>query len=122
MKLRHSAAVLVALAALAWVGTASASKGSVVGSASGTGCIAHHPNYIEGVFEPRYSAGCSGHDEPELDPISGAAGSAKNFTWRFVLPSDGSTFPVSATGPTFWFGGTVTDPNSLFGQSFLEVQ
>jgi hypothetical protein len=29
---------------------------------------------------------------------------------------------VSATGPTFWFGGTVTDPNSDFGQAFLEVQ
>jgi hypothetical protein len=29
---------------------------------------------------------------------------------------------VDATGPAFWFGGTVTDPNSLFGQAFLEVQ
>ncbi len=47
--------------------------------------------------------------------------SAKNFTWKFVLPSDGA-FPVSAVGPTFWFGGTVTDLKSLFGQAFLEVQ
>jgi hypothetical protein len=38
-----------------------------------------------------------------------------------VLPTDGK-FPVSAVGPTFWFGGTVTDPNSLFGQAFLELQ
>jgi hypothetical protein len=40
-----------------------------------------------------------------------------------VLPKDG-TVPVSAVGPTFWWGGTVTDPNphSLFGQAFLEVQ
>jgi len=40
-----------------------------------------------------------------------------------VLPSDGAV-PVSAVGPTFWWGGTVTDPNpySLFGQAFLEVQ
>jgi hypothetical protein len=30
--------------------------------------------------------------------------------------------PVSATGPTFWFGGTVTDPKSLFGQAFVELQ
>jgi hypothetical protein len=31
---------------------------------------------------------------------------------------------VSAVGPTFWWGGTVTDPNpqALFGQAFLEVQ
>lgn len=30
----------------------------------------------------------------------------------------------SAVGPTFWWGGTVTDPNTraLFGQAFLEVQ
>jgi hypothetical protein len=34
------------------------------------GCIAHRPAYIEGVFEPQYTAGCSGHDEPELDPVS----------------------------------------------------
>jgi len=40
-----------------------------------------------------------------------------------VLPADGS-IPVSAVGPTFWWGGTVTDPNphSLFGQGFLELQ
>ena len=25
-------------------------------------------------------------------------------------------------GPTFWFGGTVTDPKSLFGQAFVELQ
>ena len=88
----------------------------------GSGCIAHHPNYIEGAFEVQYAAGCSGHDEPELDPVSCAPGSAQNLTWRFVLPSDGA-FPVSATGPTFWFGGTVTDPNpACFGQAFLEVQ
>ena len=53
--------------------------------------------------------------------MSSAPGSAQDLTWRFVLPSDGAT-NVSATGPTFWFGGTVTDPASLFGQGFLEVQ
>ena len=30
--------------------------------AAGSGCIAHHPNYIEGVIEVDYDAGCSGHD------------------------------------------------------------
>ena len=27
-----------------------------------------------------------------------------------------------ATGPAFWFGGTVSDPSSLFGQAFVELQ
>jgi len=89
--------------------------------AAGSGCIAHHPNYIEGVIEVDYDAGCSGHDEPELDPLSSAAGSARDLTWTVVLPTGGS-FPVSATGPTFWFGGPVTDPSSLFGQAFVELQ
>ncbi|HEY3205502.1 MAG TPA: hypothetical protein VGJ58_00990, partial [Gaiellaceae bacterium] len=90
-------------------------------SAASGGCIAHHPNYIEDVFEVQYAAGCSGHDEPEIDPLSDAAGSARDLTWKVVLPTDGA-FNVSATGPTFWFGGTVTDPNSLFGQAFVELQ
>ena len=31
---------------------------------------------------------------------------------------------MSAVGPTFWWGGAVTDPNphALFGQAFLELQ
>jgi hypothetical protein len=86
-----------------------------------SGCYAHRPKYIEEVFEVKYDSGCTGHDEPELDPVSSAAGSARDLTWTVVLPSDGA-FPVSATGPTFWFGGTVTDPKSLFGQSFVELQ
>ena len=39
---------------------------------TGSGCIAHHPNYIEGVLEVTYDSGCSGHDEPELMPLSDA--------------------------------------------------
>jgi hypothetical protein len=55
--------------------------------------------------------------------VSGLAGSAQDLTWTAVLPSDGAV-PVPAVGPTFWWGGTVTDPNphALFGQGFLEVQ
>ena len=86
-----------------------------------SGCFAHRPRYIEGVFEVKYDSGCTGHDEPELDPVSSAPGSARELTWTVVLPSDGAV-PVSATGPTFWFGGTVTDPKSLFGQAFVELQ
>jgi hypothetical protein len=90
-------------------------------NANNSGCYAHRPRYVEGVFEVRYDAGCSGHDEPELDPLSSASGSARELTWTVVLPSDGA-IPVSNVGPTFWFGGTVTDPKSLFGQSFVELQ
>ena len=109
-----SSATVVALVGLA-PGVASASGGK------GGGCIAHRPAYVENVFEPQYTAGCSGHDEPELDPVSTVAGSAKDITWTAVLPTDGSS-PVDAVGPTFWFGGTVKDPNSLFGQAFEELQ
>jgi hypothetical protein len=95
----------------------------VRGGHSGAGdCIAHHPN-SDAQYPIWYAAGCSGHDEPELDPVSSLAGSARDLTWTAVLPADG-TVPVSAVGPTFWWGGTVTDPNpqALFGQAFLEVQ
>jgi hypothetical protein len=87
----------------------------------GSGCIAHRPQYIDNAFEVTYDAGCSGHDEPELDPVSSLAGSARELTWTVVLPTDGS-FGVTATGPTFWFGGTVTDRKSLFEQAFVELQ
>jgi hypothetical protein len=116
---------------LALGASAGAVAAAVPASAGGTGsagpsgagdCIAHHPN--SGTEYPAwYAQGCTGHDEPELDPVSSLAGSAQELTWTAVLPTDG-TVPVSSVGPTFWWGGTVTDPNpqSLFGQGFLEVQ
>lgn len=117
--------LLVSSAALALTlvlsGGAGAAGGAAASSNDGSGCIAHRAAYIEGVFEPAYSAGCSGHDEPELDPLSPNVGSAQDLSWTFILPTDGA-LPVSAVGPAFWFGGTVTDPASLFGQAFLEVQ
>ena len=70
-------------------GAASAASGGTGGS----GCLGHHPNYIEDTFEVEYTTGCTGHDEPELDPVSSAAGSARDLTWEFVLPSDGA-YPV----------------------------
>jgi hypothetical protein len=89
-------------------------------AAGGTICIAHHANYAKDI---EYAPGCTGHDEPELDPVSSLPGSARDLTWTAVLPRDGRV-PVSAVGPTFWWGGTVTDPNpaALFSQAFLEVQ
>jgi hypothetical protein len=106
--------------ALAAAGPASASGRS--GQSGAGDCIARHPN-SDAQYPIWYTAGCSGHDEPELDPVSSLAGSAQDLTWTAVLPTDGRV-PVSAVGPTFWWGGTVTDPNpqALFGQAFLEVQ
>jgi hypothetical protein len=117
-----AAFTLVASAGLVAAGTPGRAA-RVSGGHSGAGdCIAHHPN-SDAQYPIWYAAGCSGHDEPELDPVSSLAGSAQDLTWTAVLPSDG-TVPVSAVGPTFWWGGTVTDPNprALFGQAFLEVQ
>src|SRR5487761_82190 len=91
----------------------------VAGAASTTSqalCIGHHPQAF--VW---YTASCTGHDEPEIDPLSTKAGSAQDLTWTVVLPTNGSV-QVDSVGPTFWIGGTVTDPNSLFGQAFLELQ
>ncbi len=105
----------------AGLAAAAAAPASAAARSGPGGCIAHRPNEIAG--NVWYTGGCSGHDEPELDPVSSLAGSAKDLTWTIVLPTDGSV-PVSSVGPTFWWGGTVTDPNknALFGQAFLEVQ
>lgn len=80
----------------------------------------YRPHFGEG-GEYRYTPGCTGHDEPELDPVSAAPGSALNVTWTAKLPADGK-YPVDSVGPTFWWGGTVADPSSLYGQAFLELQ
>jgi hypothetical protein len=104
------------LAIVAFPSPAHAQAGSV-----SSACIARHPLQIPGGFGPYYTGGCTGHDEPELDPVSSAPGSARDLTWTAILPADG-TVPVSAVGPTFWFGGTVLDPKSLFGQAFVELQ
>jgi hypothetical protein len=97
------------VASLVLAATASASSSQSL-------CIAHHPQAF--VW---YTHSCTGHDEPELDPLSTAPGSAQDLTWTFVLPTNGS-MPVDSVGPTFWFGGVVNDPNSLFDQAFLELQ
>jgi hypothetical protein len=109
LRLRVSLTAIAGAAALALLpATASATPQSL--------CIGHHPQpYVW------YTHSCTGHDEPELDPISNAPGSAQNLTWTFVLPSNGAV-PVDAVGPTFWIGGTVTDPHSLDNQAFLELQ
>ncbi len=118
MPYRFLAMAVASLVALVAAAVAFAGGSPTIGG----DCLAHHPNYIEGQIEVQYTQGCTGHDEPELFPISSAPGSARDLTWTVVLPKDGPAFPVSATGPTFWFGGTVNDPRSLFGQAFVELQ
>jgi hypothetical protein len=120
---RRVLALIAALAAVAILGAVTVlhapghtARASGAGGAGQSLCIAHHPQ--PGVW---YTHSCTGHDEPELDPISSHAGSAKDITWTVVLPTDGA-INVDAVGPTFWIGGTVTDPHSLFGQAFLELQ
>jgi hypothetical protein len=117
-----TAVTVAASAGLVAAGTPGNGAQSGSGHSGAGDCIAHRPN-SDAQYPIWYAAGCSGHDEPELDPVSSLGGSAQDLTWTAVLPSDG-TVPVSAVGPTFWWGGTVTDPNpqALFGQAFLEVQ
>ncbi len=110
-----AASTVALLLAAAALGTTPAGAAGGSGSAQSL-CIAHHPQDF--VW---YTRSCTGHDEPEIDPLSNHAGSAQDLTWTIVLPTDG-TVNVDAVGPTFWIGGTVTDPNSLFGQAFLELQ
>lgn len=115
-----AAGVVAAALALPLVGAASGSTASAAPTTTATSnCIAHRVNYAAG--ENYYTPGCSGHDEPELDPVSTAPGSARDITWNAILPTDGK-YQVVDTGPTFWWGGTVSDPKSLFHQAFLELQ
>ncbi len=92
-------------------------------ASSTTDCLAHVVGGQSEDWYDYYTPGCTGHDEPELDPVSSAPHSARNLTWRVALPAGGS-FPVTSVGPTFWFGGTVKDANpaKIGGQGFLEMQ
>lgn len=122
-------ALVLALGASAGVagtssnGSANATSG---GGSSTSACLAHIPGGLspdENDLSEYYTSVCTGHDEPELDPVSSAPGSAQDITWHVQLPADGA-FPVSSVGPTFWFGGTVHDSNpvKLGLEGFLELQ
>jgi hypothetical protein len=106
-------------------GTTKSSPASTTGKVGqGTAaCLAHIPGGLGSEFYEAYTSGCTGHDEPELDPVSNAPHSAQNITWHVRLPADG-TVPVSAVGNTFWFGGAVADanPHKIGQQGFLELQ
>lgn len=120
-------AVVLGLSLTVTAASASASAGTVTsgtaGASSAANCLAHVVGGLSQDWYDYYTPGCTGHDEPELDPVSSSPGSAQNISWRAVLPKDG-TFPVTSVGPTFWFGGTVKDsnPNKIGGEGFLELQ
>ncbi len=120
-------AVALGLSASAGSAGTSGGSGAVVSGSSGAttaGCLSHIPGGLDDAnLSEYYRSGCTGHDEPELDPVSSAPRSAENITWRGRLPADG-TLPGSAVGPTFWFGGTVKDSNppKIGGEGFLELQ
>jgi hypothetical protein len=121
-----SAVVLVLTASAGAAGASTSSGTATSGSAdasTATDCFAHVVGGLSEDWYQYYTANCTGHDEPELDPVSSAPGSAQNITWRAALPA-GGTFPVSSVGPTFWFGGTVKDsnPQKIGGEGFLELQ
>src|SRR5262245_56986754 len=84
-----AAIAVVAAAMVAAVTLRGATSPARAASPSSQGqsmCIGHHPQeYIW------YSGSCTGHDEPEIDPLSNHPGSAKDLTWTIVLPTDGST-------------------------------
>jgi hypothetical protein len=124
--LAAAAAFVLALSASAGAAGTSKSSGAVsTGSVGATtaSCLAHIPGGWSEDWYDSYTPGCTGHDEPELDPVSSAPRSAENISWRVRLPADG-TFPVSSVGEAFWFGGTVKDsnPHKIGGQGFLELQ
>lgn len=123
MRLRLFCVIACACAVAAALAGAAATPRAEAAAGGQSLCIGHHPQeYIW------YTGSCTGHDEPEIDPLSTAAGSAQDLTWTLVLPTNepGTTEAqqgqVDSVGPTFWIGGTVTDPNSRFGQAFLELQ
>src|SRR4051794_21680978 len=118
--------VVLGLSASPGAAGTTAGAGTVTSGTTGAGAAACFAHVVGGLSEDwyeNYTAGCSGHDEPELDPVSSAPGSAQNITWRVALPADGA-FPVSGVGPAFWFGGTVKDsnPKKIGGEGFLELQ
>ena len=84
----------IAAGLLAAAGSAGGSTGTTgstratahgVAGAAAAACLAH----VAVPTRVYYAGDCSGHDEPELDPVSSAPGSARDITWRVMLPAGG---------------------------------
>src|SRR5258708_12170399 len=122
MRLRLFCAVAFAVAVAAtFAGAAAAPRADASGRGQSL-CIAHH-----GQDFVWYTSSCTGHDEPEIDPLSNAPGSAQDLTWKIVVPTDqagttaGQEGQFDSVAPTFWIGGTGTHPKNLFGEAFLDL-
>src|SRR6266550_2541537 len=76
-------------------GTGKSSGNATSGGGSSTSaCLAHIPGGLsvdENDLSEYYTSVCTGHDEPELDPVSSAPGSAQDITWHVQLPADGGS-------------------------------
>jgi hypothetical protein len=72
----NGVAFALGLATFAAIAIAGSGVGSALGASatSQSNCIAHHPQEYVG------TRGCTGHDEPEIDPLSSRAGSAQDLT------------------------------------------
>ena len=77
-----AAAVALAAGLLATTGSAGTSSAGKVG-AQRAACLAHVVSQNRGY----YTGDCTGHDEPELDPVSSAPHSARDLTWHIALPA-----------------------------------
>src|SRR5215470_20413581 len=93
-------AVVLGLSVSPAAGGTGSSAGTVIAGTAGAStaaCLAHIPGGLSEDWYDSYRPGCTGHDEPELDPVSSASRSAQNITWRVQLPADG-TSAVSRSG------------------------
>ena len=75
-------AVVLGLSASAGVAGASTRPGTGTSGSADSGsadnCLAHIVGGQSEDWYDYYTPGCTGHDEPELDPVSSAPGSAQN--------------------------------------------
>src|SRR5262245_65537948 len=84
---------------LAMPATASAGGRTAAPGAAAAGCLAHLVGNPDEDFYEHYTRGCTGHDGPELDPVSSAPCSARAVPWLGGLPS-GGTLPGARRSPT----------------------
>ncbi len=86
----------IAAGLLAAAGSAGGSTGTTgstratahgVAGAAAAACLAH----VAVPTRVYYAGDCTGHDEPELDPVSSARHSALDVTWHVALPADGTS-------------------------------
>ena len=78
----------------------------------------------EELLYQNYTAGCSGHDEPELNPVLSASSFAQNIIWRVALLADAAFPGIAASGRRSGSAApsTTRTRQKLGGEGFLELQ